>query len=150
MFDLKAPIAYSKLEEAIDELLKRVLETECDSDTYANLVDQLNKLYKAKEIDSKIKVSEFEAVQKANEAEAKLKLTDLELGLQKVKHDSEAELRSAETEAKIVETTDRRRVKPDTLALVGANILGIVLVIGHERASVIATKALGFVSKALK
>ena len=179
MFDLEATTAYPKLENAIDNLLDQLLTADCGSETYTVMVDQLNKLYKAREIHSKIKVTEFEAVTKAEESDIKLKLAeiesnnkkaeveanhalkqreidgnhklkDLELGLQKIKHDSEAELRAAETEAKLEETKDRRRVKPDTLALVAANIAGIVLVIGHERASVIATKALGFVTKALK
>lgn len=36
---------------------------------------------------------------------------------------------------------------PDTMLLVGANLLGIILVLNHERASVITSKAFGLVSK---
>jgi hypothetical protein len=39
------------------------------------------------------------------------------------------------------------RVSKDTLAIVGANLAGIVLILGHERVNVIASKALGFVMK---
>lgn len=40
-----------------------------------------------------------------------------------------------------------RRVSPDTWALALANIFGIVLIVGHERANVLTSKALTFVSK---
>lgn len=45
------------------------------------------------------------------------------------------------------EIDSKSRVSPDTWALIIANLVGIILVIGHERANVITTKALGFVSK---
>lgn len=40
-----------------------------------------------------------------------------------------------------------RKISPDTLAMVAGNLLGIALIINHERAEVITTKALGFVLK---
>jgi len=88
----RAP-AKTKLDKAIDVLLDRLAEDAYDSDAYAKMVDQLSKLYKLKEQDS------------------------------------------------------RRRVSPDTLAMIAGNIVGIVLIIGHERANVITTKALGFVMR---
>lgn len=45
------------------------------------------------------------------------------------------------------EVENSRRVSPDTMAIVGANLLGILMIIGHERANVIATKALGLLTK---
>lgn len=39
------------------------------------------------------------------------------------------------------------RVTPDTWALVGANLAGILLIIGHEHHEVITSKALGFLMK---
>lgn len=39
------------------------------------------------------------------------------------------------------------RVSSDTLAVVGANILGILLILNYERAGVVASKALAFVGK---
>jgi len=39
------------------------------------------------------------------------------------------------------------RVSPDTLALIGANLLGILLILNFERAGVVASKALSFVGK---
>ena len=41
----------------------------------------------------------------------------------------------------------RRRVSPDTWALIGANLLGIVIIITHEFAHPITTKALTFAIK---
>lgn len=43
--------------------------------------------------------------------------------------------------------TQPKRISPDTLALIGANIAGIVLIISHEHASVITTKAMSLLLK---
>lgn len=40
-----------------------------------------------------------------------------------------------------------RRVSPDTLALITGNLVGIAMIVGHERAHVVTSKALGFVMK---
>lgn len=40
-----------------------------------------------------------------------------------------------------------RRVSADVLATIGANLLGIVIIVKHEQANVIASKALGFIQK---
>jgi len=42
---------------------------------------------------------------------------------------------------------EKARVKPETWAGIGANLLGILAILHHERAHVVATKAIGFVSK---
>ncbi len=39
------------------------------------------------------------------------------------------------------------RVSPDTLVLVGANLLGIVMILSHERLNIITTKATSLVQK---
>jgi hypothetical protein len=39
------------------------------------------------------------------------------------------------------------RVSMDTLATIAANLVGIVLVINHERVNVVATKAFGMLTK---
>ena len=38
-----------------------------------------------------------------------------------------------------------KRVSPDTIAIIAGNLLGIVLILGYEKAGVITSKALGFV-----
>ena len=40
-----------------------------------------------------------------------------------------------------------REISPDTIALIAGNLLGIVLILGYEKANVITSKALGFVVK---
>lgn len=40
-----------------------------------------------------------------------------------------------------------RNVSPDTMAIIIGNLLGIVLILGYEKANVITSKALGFVIK---
>jgi hypothetical protein len=45
------------------------------------------------------------------------------------------------------EDQSKSRVSPDTLAMIAGNILGILLIVGHERAHIVTSKALGFVMK---
>lgn len=40
-----------------------------------------------------------------------------------------------------------RRVSADTWATVGANLLGIGIIVGHERTHIVTSKALGFIRK---
>jgi hypothetical protein len=81
------------LDVAIDKALAQLGDGDIDTDKYSKQVDQVAKLYKLKEIDS------------------------------------------------------RTRVSADTLAVVAGNLIGILLIINHERVNVITTKALGFVLK---
>lgn len=43
--------------------------------------------------------------------------------------------------------TAEKRVSRDTLFIVGGNILGILLIVGHERANVVTSKALNLLPK---
>lgn len=45
------------------------------------------------------------------------------------------------------EVEPSRRVSPDVLATIVANLAGIAMIIGYERANVITSKAIGFVAK---
>lgn len=45
------------------------------------------------------------------------------------------------------EHTNRFRVSGDTLVVVGANLLGIVLILNYEKLNVVTSKALGFIGK---
>lgn len=40
-----------------------------------------------------------------------------------------------------------QRVSPDTLAIVLGNLLGIVVIVGHERAHIVTSKAINFLLK---
>lgn len=48
---------------------------------------------------------------------------------------------------KMKEDEKPSQVSKDTLAMIGANLAGILLIIVHERVHVITSKALGFVAK---
>lgn len=47
----------------------------------------------------------------------------------------------------LLEQDAPKRINPDTLALVLGNLAGIAMIVGHERAHVVTSKALGFVLK---
>lgn len=46
------------------------------------------------------------------------------------------------------ETNSKSRVSKDTLAIVAGNLAGILMIVGHEKAHVVTSKALNFVLKA--
>lgn len=46
-----------------------------------------------------------------------------------------------------IEKLDRRRISPDVLATITANLLGIAIIVGHERANVITGKAISFIKQ---
>lgn len=48
---------------------------------------------------------------------------------------------------KVTDKDNGRRVSADAMLTVGANLAGIVLILGFERAHIITSKALGFVLK---
>lgn len=97
MFAKKSSTATAvNLDQAIDKLLFQMDNVNGDADEYAKMADQLVKLYKLKEVDSK------------------------------------------------------KRVSPDTLAVVAGNLLGILVIVGHEKAHVMTSKAIGFVMKTAK
>ena len=153
------------LETAISRLLTEMSGKDCDSDEYAKMVDQLVKLYKAKETHVSLKLKAVETIIKENESDSLIEIKETEARVKEA--ESAANIRTKEIESQIKrdETDSNCRVKEldailkqreidnpwrpsaDTLAIIGANIVGIVMILGHERANVIATKALGFVSK---
>lgn len=49
--------------------------------------------------------------------------------------------------AKLYELRKGNRISADTLATIGANLAGIIVLMNHERAHVIASKAFSFVKK---
>lgn len=117
------------LDAAITKLLSSMIEHGCETKEYAAMADQLTKLYKAKEIDNNLQLKAFEADLKSQELTANLRLKDLE------------------TLSKQIEINHPYRPSTDTLAIIAGNLVGIVFILGHERANVIASKALGLVMK---
>lgn len=89
----RTPRPKSELEKAIDSLLARMANSQEESEEYAQMADQLVKLYKLKE------------------------------------HDAPS------------------RISKDTMVLVAGNLVGILIIVGYERAHVVTSKALSFAGK---
>jgi len=49
--------------------------------------------------------------------------------------------------SKLYKLREENSISMDTWATIGANLLGIVIILSHERAHVIASKSFGFVKK---
>lgn len=48
---------------------------------------------------------------------------------------------------KLKEINPPKQISPDTLVIVVGNLLGIILIVGHERMNVVTSKALNFILK---
>ena len=48
---------------------------------------------------------------------------------------------------KLQEMFTPKRVSPDTLALIGSNLIGLILILHYEKINVLTSKALGFVTR---
>lgn len=97
MFTKKTDINQVGLKMCIDRLFAKMDDVDPTSEEYAAMVDQMDTLYKLREVDVKVNASQ--------------------------------------------------RVSADTWAIVAANLLGIGMIVGHERASVVTSKALSYVMK---
>jgi hypothetical protein len=117
------------LSNVIDSLLASMAGIEEHTDEYAKMVTQLDKLYKLRQIDIDYDLKCIELRQKNSDS-----LRD-------------KELKEAELEIKVRELDKPDKLSKDTLAIIGGNLAGILLVIGYERAHVVTTKALSFLMK---
>jgi hypothetical protein len=133
-------IEASKLSSLIDEIITQMDGEDCGTDEYAKMADQLTKLYKLVQIETELKLKTNDQDLKSQELYSNTSNKENEL-------DDKRRLLEVEIESKKDEIDRRRRVSPETWALIGANLAGIVVIIGYERVNVIASKALGFVSK---
>jgi hypothetical protein len=117
------------LDHAIDKALKALDDVDCGSKEYTAIADQLTKLYKMKEIEETLKQKELEALGRQIEIEATCRLREVEADL------------------KLKELNTPKRVSKDTLVLVAGNLLGIVVILGYEKAHVVTSRAMNFVMK---
>jgi hypothetical protein len=165
MFTEKTPSAPTKLDNVIDALLTKMADVDCTSDEYGKMADQLVKLYKVRELDTNYKVKELEilikqedtaktheikereTLMKQQQLENEKQLREEELTLKERETEANVRLREAETNLKIKDVVTPDRVSKDTLAIIGANLAGIVLIIGYEKFNVVTSKALGFIQK---
>lgn len=139
-FDSEAKKADS---QSVLELKDRELQHKIEEDLELRSF-RTNEL-ELKEKDLQLKTNELEHKKTVHEDDRDLK--SRELGIRG--HDSEQSLKLKEEELalKRVESEKPDRVSADTWAMVGANLAGILLIVGYERVNVIASKAIGFVLK---
>lgn len=158
-------IEATKLNGLIDEIVDQLSGHDAASDEYAKMADQLTKLYKLKQIETELKlktndqdlksqelyvtndVKERDSETKLREVNSRIQQQMNEHDLRKRELDDKLQQIEVEVESKKDEIARRKRVSPETLALIAANLTGIIVIIGYERANVIASKALGFVNR---
>jgi hypothetical protein len=133
-------IEATKLDSLIEEIIEQLAGHDAASEEYAKMADQLTKLYKLKQIETELKLKTNDQDIKDRELYSTISIKENELGDKRL-------LMDVEIESKQDEIARRKRVSPETLALIAANLTGIVIVVGYERVNIIATKALGFVSR---
>jgi hypothetical protein len=119
----------SGLDNAIDRALKFLEDVDCGSKEYTAIADQLTKLYRMKEIEETLKQKELEVLGRQLEIEATCQLREIEADLKRK------------------ELNTPKRVSKDTLVLVAGNLLGIVVILGYEKAHVVTSRAMNFVMK---
>lgn len=162
----------TKLDEVIAKTLTQMSQVGSETDEFAKMAENLLKLFRAKEIDVKAKVTAFDSAVKDTEQERILDLRETEMSVKRnevetnlIRLARELEIKQKEIELKErqfkheldtseidqnmkIETfEERRRISSDTLAIIAANLGGILLIIGYERVNVIASKAIGFVMR---
>ena len=81
------------------------------------------------------------------EAKLNAAITDALDQLSTLTADSDEYAKAADQIVKLYELKKKSRISPDALVAATANILGILVIVGHERAHVVTSKALAFVTK---
>lgn len=134
------------LNKAIDDLLEKINDA-TDIEEQAKMVELLSKLYKLKEIDIKLTLQDAELKYKEKTAHAEQLLKEEELRMKKQEQAVDSELKSLDIENKKREMKIPFGIKPETVVLVTANLIGIALVLNHEKLNVMTSKAFGLVTK---
>lgn len=117
---MSEPSPESKLDEAITDVLARLSQLDPSTKEHASATDQLVKLYELKQENQK------------HHLEARTSATKHMLEQQAQSHQEALDSKP-------------KPIDRNTLVLAGANLLGIVLIVGHERANVVTSKAIGFI-----
>jgi hypothetical protein len=154
MFNKKEVTENVKLDAAIDAVLTALSNHEPGTKEYAATAGQLSTLYRVKETDTTIKTKIIDILNKQEESEtnrnAKKAETDAKVQELKAKRkeiEASIELKEYELMVKREEFRTRNRPSPETLALIGGNLAGIVMILGYERANIITSKAFGLLTK---
>lgn len=118
-----------EIDAAITRVHEKLDDTDPGTKEYAALAAQLTTLTKIREIEINVLLKEIDAQNKQNESNLNCALKTVDI----------------EQKEKDLEKIDK--VSKDTLAIIAANLTGIVLVLSYERINVIASKAFGAVMK---
>lgn len=116
------PAPETPLDAAITDVLKELKTMTAESKEFAAATDQLVKLHRLKQEEEKLELEETVAVNK-------------------IELESQQQIHQENLDAK------PKPVSRDALAVAGANILGIVLIIWHERDHVMNRTALDFLKR---
>lgn len=161
--------------EMTEKLIQRVGKAMDDinpnDEEFATLTKRLAELYKMLEIENNNAAKEADRLQRESEhtndvtiktTENKIRQDDLILREKGQIIDeeqwirdhnlrvTELELKEKEHQQRQEELDNQRRISPTTVLTVAANILAIVMIIGHERTGILKSTALSFVPKAFK
>lgn len=134
------------LNEAIDDILKEMNDSD-DIKEKVEMAELLTKLYKLKEIDIKLALQDAELRHKEKTAHAEQLTKEEELRLKKMALAAETTMAELNIETKRREMKLPFGLKPETVAVVAANLIGVALVLNHEKLNVVTSKAFGFVTK---
>lgn len=124
------------LDTAIDECFTDMNSITVDDEKYDKMTNQLIKLLRLRE----------ELTNKETDYELKREELNIKRADSGLKQD-ELDLKREQFEFDVEETKKKPKISYETLALIGGNLLGIVMILNHERANVVASKALSFVAK---
>jgi hypothetical protein len=124
------------LDDAIQSAFNSLAQDDPTTDDYTKVVDNLTKLYKMKEIENTHCIKLEENTLKGGE-----------LAFERKQKLAENAHKETELSLKQQELDNFNRVSLATVATIVANLAGIAVIMSHERTHIIATKALGFVSK---
>lgn len=116
---------------AIESAMAQLQKTDVNSEEYAKIVANVAKLNKIR-----LEISE-------DSREWDVKQQNLEL--ERATQAQRAELELASQIHEQERAAAPKRVSPDTVATVAANLIGIVLILRYERFEIIGSKAIGFV-----
>lgn len=152
----------TRIDEALHDLLDYMDDETNYSDEYKSMFGQLSKVLeiRQKESDSKkareIKIQELQQQLSISEATNAIKLQELQQ--QKTISEESHGLKMAELHQQKTLSDDANAIKLEELALkktitkeallnVGTHVAGLIVLMNHERAHVIASKAFGLVKK---
>ena len=147
MFTKQTPDAPIELDEIIDKVLAQLSDADCGTNEYGKLVAQLTALYKIRENDITQKLKIIDSLRQQEETAARESVMCTEAMLKENEAALKSELLNVDLQLKKKELENHGRLSKETIAVIAANLVGIVLIIGHERLNVITSKALSFIMK---